>query len=91
MRISGLREGTFTVRLFFADPEYGDAEQRLFDIALNGQTKVEDFDIARAAGGRMQATTLEFSSGTLDGALEVTLTPRKSQPILCGIELVLRE
>ncbi len=89
IRISGLRQGNFTVRLSFADPEHGDAGERVFDIALNGQTTVEGYDIAKAAGGRMRGTTLEFENVAVDGTLEVGLVPRKGQPVLCGMELVL--
>ena len=89
IRVSGLRQGNFTVRLSFADPDHGDVGERVFDIALNGRTTVEDYDIAKAAGGRMRGTTLEFDNLAVDGAVEVGLVPRNGQPVLCGIELAL--
>jgi outer membrane protein assembly factor BamB len=90
IKITGLCEGHFTVRLSFADPEKESSGDRLFDIVVNGRTMIESYDIAKAAGGSMRATILEFEDVPADGSVEIELVPRKGEPILGGIELVSR-
>ena len=89
--VSGLKSATFTVRLYFADPEHDKPGQRQFDIAVNGRTVAENFDIAQAAGGRMRTTVLEYENIEIDGCLKIDLKPRQGKPILSGIEIVASE
>jgi outer membrane protein assembly factor BamB len=91
VNISGLRQGNFTVRLFFADPEFARSGDRLFDIVLNGRKHAVSYDVVKAAGGKMKSTTLEFKNIPVEGSLEISLTPQTGQPILSGIEIVLEE
>ena len=91
VKISGLRQGDFTVRLFFADPECENPGERVFDIVVNGQTLAERYDIVGTAGARMKSTTIECESVPVDDSLEVQLRPRAGQPILSGVEVLLIE
>ena len=86
--ISGLRSATFSVRLYFAEPDHDEPAARRFDIALNGRTVAENFDVAKAAGGRMRTIVRQFESIRSDGSLKIDLDPRQGKPILSGIEIV---
>ena len=86
--VSGLKSATFSVRLYFADPEYQEVGQRQFDIAINGRAVAEKFDIAQAAGGKMRTTVQEYENIKIDGSLKIELKPRQGEPILSGIEIL---
>ena len=86
--ISGLRTATFTVRLYFAEPDHDTPGSRRFDIALNGRTVAENFDIAEAAGGRMRGIVRPFENIDINGSLKIDLVPRQGKPILSGIEIL---
>jgi hypothetical protein len=88
--ISGLRPRTFTVRLYFADPENGEPQERLFDIVLNGRTAANDFDIVATAGGGMRGAVGQFEKIRVNGSLEIGLKSRKGRTLLSGIELISR-
>lgn len=89
IHVSGLRHGDFTVRLFFAEPEYEHAGQRSFDMSVNGQHHVQGYDPVAAAGGQMRAATLEFVHVAVDGSLQIDFSVGKGQPLLSGLELLL--
>jgi len=80
----------YTVRLHFAEPDGLAAGKRVFNVTLQGQTVLKNFDIAQAAGG---TTTLmrEFSAIEIGDTLSIRLTPSPgtaAPPILCGVELI---
>ena len=89
--VSGLRKGKFAVRLLFADPEFEKSGERIFDIALNGQTRAKAYDIVKVAGSKLKSTTLEFTGIPVEETLSLQLTPRSGRPIVCGMELILEE
>ena len=45
-----IQERLFTVRLHFAEPDGAKPGQRIFDVKLQGQTVLKDFDVAKEAG-----------------------------------------
>jgi hypothetical protein len=77
----------YLVRLHFVEPDGLKPEQRVFDVLIQGKEVLKDFDIAREAGGPDRALVREF---TVDASKEVKVkfVPRRSAPILCGIEAV---
>jgi outer membrane protein assembly factor BamB len=77
----------FTVRLTFAELEGRKPGERVFDVRLQGQDVLQGFDIAREAGGADRAFVKEF---TVPASTEIklTMTPRKGQTLLCGLEVV---
>jgi outer membrane protein assembly factor BamB len=86
--IAGLKPGTFTVRLYFAEIDHAQPGQRVFDIALNNRTLRENFDILAAASGNMRSTVLQFDQIEVADQLRIALAPRQGEPLLSGIELV---
>ena len=88
LRLTELKSGTFTVRLYFVEPQHTAAGARVFDVALQGEPVLTDFDIFVAARGRMKCLVKEFTGIQLDGDCTLTFTAHKSESLLSGIELV---
>ena len=61
--------GSYDVRLHFAEPSTTTVGNRVFDILLNGTLEPEgtDFDILSVTGARYEATTLTFNDVTISG------------------------
>jgi hypothetical protein len=78
--------------LHFAEPDRLGPGQRLFSVALQGRTVLEDFDIVKEAGGPQRAVVREFPGIRVRKHLSVTLTPSDGavvrETVLCGIEAV---
>ncbi|MCG8585213.1 MAG: PQQ-binding-like beta-propeller repeat protein [Pirellulales bacterium] len=79
---SGKRQ--FDVRLHFAD-NFAKPGDRIFDVAIEGQPVLTDFDIA---GEGKLPVVREFKNVEIVGTLDIDLTPKKGKTILSGIELV---
>jgi hypothetical protein len=64
--------------------------ERRFDVALNGQTVLEDFDIVAQAGSPNVGIVRTFQGIRASDFLTVSLTPAdaNSETVLCGIEIV---
>jgi outer membrane protein assembly factor BamB len=75
---------SYTVRLYFAEP---DTARRVFSVAIQGRQVLTDFDIAKETGGAMRGIVKEFKRVRVKGDLTISLTPRKGEPILSGVEL----
>jgi len=91
------RGAEYTVRLYFADFDNEQAGKRAFDIKLQGQVVLDDFDIVREAGGSCKAIVRQFRGIAVSDNLEIelvaqdkNLSSKNSMPVLCGVE-VLRE
>ena len=88
LRLTELKSGTFTVRLYFVEPQHTASGARVFDVALQGKPVLADFDIFVAAQGRMKCLVKEFTDVQLDGDCTLTFTAHQGQSLLSGIELV---
>jgi len=82
--------GSYTIGLHFVEPEDKEPGQRRFDIALNGQVVLDDFDIVEEAGASNVGIVKTFSGIQTSDYVTVSLTPVEGdgQTILCGIEIV---
>ena len=65
-----LQDGTYAVELQFADTYNGAAGQRLFDVSIEGQTVLDDFDII-ASVGVDTAIIHRFDIVVADGLLDI--------------------
>ena len=77
-----------TVRLYFAEPNPMAPETRVFDVAIQGKPVLTNLDIAREAGGARRLLKKELTGIAADDQIALAFTPRKGQPLLCGIEIV---
>jgi hypothetical protein len=86
----GQPAATYTVRLYFAEPEHRQPGDRIFSVQVQGNTVLDGFDIARAAGGPRQAVVKEFPGVEVKDWLDLRLVPSPRtpdrRPLLCGIQ-----
>ena len=83
-------DGTYTLRLHFAEPWTTTVGDRKFDIRLQGTTVTTNYDIYAAAGARYKATVLSYpvtAAGGTGIALEL-VNKTSNEAVLCGIELL---
>ncbi len=80
----------YTVRLYFAETQGAGVGQRIFNVSLQDQMVLEDFDIVRQASGSNRLVVKEFKGIHIQDDLKVNLTPvtAEYQPLLCGIEII---
>ena len=84
----------YRVRLAFADPDNAENGRRVFDVKLQGNVVLENFDPAGEAGGRDRAVWKEFSGIEVVDNLTIELLPKTSAsvpeqtPLLAGVEVV---
>ena len=78
---------TYTVRLNFAEPDDLKIGERVFDVSIQGQQLLTDFDIVAEAGAARKAHVVEFTGVAVKDRLTITLTPKgERSPVLCGFE-----
>ncbi|MBC8872592.1 MAG: PQQ-binding-like beta-propeller repeat protein [Planctomycetes bacterium] len=80
----------FTVSLYFVEPNKETKPgERVFDVAIQGKTRIQDFDVVAEAGGSLKAVVRTWQDIAADEAMEIALTPRTElQPVLCGVEII---
>ena len=84
---------SYTVRLHFAELDDVKSGQRIFDVKLQGQTVLKNFDVVKEAGGARKAVVKEFTHISAGDALTLEFTPAIKEissttaPILNGLEL----
>lgn len=82
--------GAYTVRLVFAEIEGLAPGERVFDVALQGETRLEQLDIASETGGANRTLIREFRDvAPLEGFLRIGLRGSTARPpLLCGVQVV---
>jgi len=82
---------TYTVRLYFADPDHAEPGKRVFDIKFPGDGKGTTLDVAKEAGGSNKPFVLG-RGGVKAGesmVIEFAAKPGPAEaPIVCGIEII---
>ncbi len=87
--IPGLTAGkSYTVRLHFAETYWTAAGQRIFNVSINGQQVLSNFDIVASAGAANKATVQQFTA-TADSSGKITIqfTTVKDNAQVNGIEI----
>ncbi len=81
---------TYSVRLYFAEPDDVVPGARVFDVGIQGKTVLEDFDIVRFAGANNTLVVREFAGISADRTLTVTFgdSPGGLPPVVSGIEII---
>jgi len=82
------QERSYTVTLYFAEPEEVKPGERVFDVALQGQQVLTGFDIVKEAGAPNRVIAREFQDIAVRDDLSMTLAPSVGAPVLCGIKAV---
>jgi len=85
------REGKpYTVRLYFIEPDNIEPGRRLFDVALQGKTVLENFDIIKETQSPHIGLMKEFTQVNISDTLTVSLNAAADdfETIICGIEII---
>lgn len=73
--VPGMEPGNYAIELYFAETFHAASNQRVFDVAIEGTTLLENYDIFDAAGGEDIAVVEMFENVSVtDGILNITLT-----------------
>jgi outer membrane protein assembly factor BamB len=81
---------SYTVRLYFVEPDESVRPgERVFDVAVQGETVLRRFDVVDQTGGSFRSIVKSFPSVPAAETVEVKLTPLSNrEPVLCGLEVV---
>ena len=80
--------GSYTLKLHFAEPYWGSAGKRKFDVEAEGTVVLDNFDIFAAAGGQFRAVTRSFPVTVSDGRLDLDFLSVVDHALISAIELV---
>ncbi len=80
--------GTYTVRLKFAEMFHGSPNMRVFHVNANGQRVLSNFDIVAAAGGNRRAVDRVFTVNVTNGQLHLNFVATADCPQVNAIEIV---
>ena len=81
-------DGTYTIRLHFAELYAKAAGQRVFNVAIEGETKLADFDIYQEAGGGNRAVVKTFENVAVSGGLQIQGVASVDGAQFNGIEIL---
>jgi hypothetical protein len=80
--------GGYTVNLKFADLYFTTPGQRVFNVAINGQTVLSNFDIVAAAGGGFTAVDEPVTINVTNGTITIQFIAVQNTPTVSAIEIV---
>ena len=80
-------DGTYTIRLHFAELYSNAAGQRRFNVAIEGQTQLTNFDIFQEAGGKNRAVVKTFENVAVSGGLQIQGVASADSAQFNGIEI----
>lgn len=83
----GLENGSYEVTLHFAEIYFSEAGKRVFNVAINGNEVLSNFDVFVEAGGNFKALEKTFTIDIADGTLEVNMTGIVNNAKLSGISI----
>ncbi|MBB5364386.1 malectin domain-containing carbohydrate-binding protein [Deinococcus humi] len=78
--------GTYQVKLHFADLAWTQAGKRVFDVSIENQLRVPNLDIAGQVGGKA-ALVVPVDVQVADGLLSLSLKASVDFPSIAGIEI----
>lgn len=83
-----LANGSYTVRLGFVEPDLDlEPGERASDVAVNGETVLEDFDALEEAGEPWRAVTRTFSVNVTAGSLVLDFVPTVGEALVSVIRI----
>lgn len=82
-----LPNGQYHVLLMFAEPTAIGAGERLFDVAVNGVARIENFDILAAAGGPLKGVNRALDATVTDGILTLAFRPRRGDALVSALSI----
>jgi hypothetical protein len=83
-----LPETTYTVKLYFSELESKKPGERVFDVKVQGNSVLQNFDIVSEAGKPDTEVVKTFQGIRAGNSLKIEMIPIKGNTILSGIELI---
>jgi hypothetical protein len=84
-----LAQRSFSVDLYFAEPEPLTPGQRVFSVKIQGREVLNGFDIVREAHGADYGIVRRFSGVRAGNDLQLEFVPATAlPPLICGVKLV---
>lgn len=84
------KSASYTVKLYFTELESGNAASRIFDVNIQGDNVLKDFNIAKEAGGVNKLVTKSLEGIMVSDKLTIQLSPKTADilPLISGIEVI---
>ena len=86
-----LPNGDYRVHLKFTEPTESAVGMRIFDVEANGAMQLKNFDIFKAAGGKLRGVDRTFDVEVNDGFLILAFRPRRGQAVVSALSIAPRE
>jgi hypothetical protein len=83
-----VREASYSVNLYFSEPEKTLKGERIFDVTIQDRKVLENFDIIGETGKENKELVKTFSGIRAGRTLTLELVPKQGNTILSGIELI---
>ena len=80
-------DGSYTVRLHFAELFHNFVSLRAFDVDIEGSQVLSNFDVLAEAGGRATLITRSFPATVTDGVLNITFTSQNYLAMVNALEI----
>lgn len=85
----GAKPRLYTVRLTFLEPDRIEKGQRVFDVAIQGKTRLRKLDVMEEAGGVGRGVVREIKGVRVGRELAITLKPIAGrEPVLSAVEVI---
>jgi beta-galactosidase len=82
-----LPNGRYRVQLKFAEPTATAPGERVFDVTANGVMQMREFDILKAAGGRLKGVDQFFDAAVDHGILVLAFRPRRGSALVSALSI----
>jgi len=82
-----LPNGRYRVQLKFAESTATAPGERVFDVTANGVLQLREFDILKAAGGRLKGVDQSFDAAVDDGILVLAFRPRRGSALVSALSI----
>ena len=82
-------EASYSVFLYFSEPEKTVTGERVFDVTIQGRRVLENLDIISETGLEDKELVKSFTGILAGETLKIEMDPKQGNTILSGIELVL--
>ena len=85
-----LPNGAYRVLLKFEEPTANAAGMRIFDVEVNGTTRLKDFDVFKEAGGKLRGVDRTFEVRVDDGFLILAFRPQRGYAVVSALSITPR-
>ncbi|MFP4620930.1 MAG: PQQ-binding-like beta-propeller repeat protein [Bacteroidales bacterium] len=84
-----LKEVSYTIALYFTEPDNLTSGERVFDVSIQGDKVLENFDVAQQAGGSQRVIRKEFKDIQVKDSLHIEFSNDTRPTVISGIEITM--